>query len=177
MKYLKFIIIFLIIVVYKLLRNFSKYVQCLILLGKYKRWCRDPYWKFVENKQTVISLFKDAGLHDSHIPVAEPIGYSLVQPGMVSLFENFPNNSPNMTKFTITMFHEAIGVYKHRMIDAINPMYWISSIIFLPKNILIGIGVKPENISIKILQFLYWLAAIILGLYIEEIKKILIRIL
>lgn len=76
----------------------------------------------------------------------------------------------------IAKFHEAIGVYKSRLLETFSPIYWIEFAINLPKKILEYLGIAPESIVIKIFQLIYWIVGAVLGflyaLYKPEIQTL-----
>ena len=82
-----------------------------------------------------------------------------------------PVRREDIVRITLGMFHRAIGVYRSRMIETINPLYWIETIIFLPRQILNYLGVTPESVIIKIAQLIYWLAAFVFGIYRFEVEE------
>ena len=46
----------------------------------------------------------------------------------------------------------------------INPLFWIEFVLKFPTYFLEYIGLKSENIFIKLVQLLYWIIGIIIGL-------------
>jgi hypothetical protein len=170
--------LFLVIVGLKLLINLSKYIQCKRYRDKYFLWLAGSKKELllVEHKSQVIKLFKDAGVKDNVVGVAQPLGYGQIQVGGTSVFANFPHRREDIVKFTFNMFGEAIGVYRSRTLEAFNPLYWIEFIINLPKHSLSYLGVSPESVVIKIFQLIYWIAGVVVGflfaLYRPEIEKL-----
>lgn len=151
--------------------NLSRYIQCKRLLAVYERYIKEPKWTFVENQLQVINLFKGAGVEDSTVTHVEEIGYGNLQSSRPSVFKNMPVRREDIVRITLGMFHRAIGVYRSRMIETINPLYWIETIIFLPRQILNYLGVTPESVIIKIAQLIYWLAAFVFGIYRFEVEE------
>jgi len=169
--------IFLAIVLFKLLVNFSKYIQCKRYLDKYLDWLlKGSTWQLVEHKSQVIKLFKDAGIEDGYRGVVEPLGYGKIQTAQVSVFANFPNRREDFVSLTMEMFYQAIGVYRSRVLETFNPLYWIEFVINLPKQVLSYLGVSPENLVVKIAQLIYWIVCAVLGflfaLYKSEIETL-----
>jgi len=71
------------------------------------------------------------------------------------------------------MFNEAIGYYRDRTVEAFNPLYWVETLIYLPRTLLSYIGVNPENVVVKSLQVLYWLISpIVTYLYVAYESQI-----
>lgn len=132
-------------------------------------------------KTQIKNYIKYAGVKDKHIPVVQPVGYGYVANSMVSLFDNITNNHEDVAKVAINSLLEAKGNYKSRLINTINPFYWLRIIIFIPKYIFSYLGLKEESIIIKIFQLIYWLLAVIctflISVFPDEIKTFIFSIL
>ena len=79
------------------------------------------------------------------------------------------------------MFHKGIGVYKSRMIEAVNPLYWLEVVLLLPKHALSLLGVPPESSLTRIVQLLYWavvaISGIVFTLFQPEIRRVVAHLL
>ena len=155
--------IFSVIILIKVLINFQKYFRCKLLFRKYKTYMKNPEWEFLEFQPQIVSLLKDAGIEDSMVTVVQPIGYGNLQSSHVSVFSNISNRRSDVVGMVQGKFHQALGVYRSRIFESVNPLYWIEFFINLPKRLLTYIGVPAESIVIKILQLLYWVIALIVG--------------
>lgn len=170
--------LFLIVVGLKLLINLSKYIQCKRYRDKYFRWLADPKMELSlsQHKSQVIKLFRDAGVKDLSVGVAEPMGFGQIRVGSTSVSANFPHRREDIVNMTYRMFEEAIGVYRSRALEAFNPVYWIEFVINLPKHILSYLGVSPESVVIKTFQLIYWAVGVVVSflaaLYKPEIEKL-----
>ena len=118
-----------------------------------------------EHKSHVIKLFKDAGLKDSTIQFAEPLGLSHIASGNALVFEQFPNNREDVFVKTKGYFHQAIGVYRSRALEVFSVFYWIESIIYLPIHIFNYLGVSPESQFTKIFQLFWWFGAAVISIF------------
>ena len=170
--------LFLGIVGLKLFINLSKYIQCKRYRNKYSRWLQGSKEELslFEHKSQVIKLFKDAGVKDSAVGVAQPVGYGQIRLGNASVFANFPHRREDIVVSTLRMFSEAVGVYRSRTLEAFNPLYWIEFIRNLPRHILSYLGVSSESVVIKIFQLIYWIVgavfSFLVALYKPEIEKL-----
>ncbi|KAA3659973.1 MAG: hypothetical protein DWQ10_07675 [Calditrichaeota bacterium] len=168
--------IFVIIILLKLLFNISKYIQCKRYLKKYLDWLENQTWRMTEYKSRVIKLLKDAEVKDSYVGFAEPLGLGQIQTGSLSVMSNFPNAREDIVSLMLTMFHQAIGVYRSRIKDSFNPLYWIEFVLTLPKQVFGYLGIPAESLITKIVQLLYWIIAavtsILFALYKPEIGKL-----
>ena len=87
---------------------------------------------------------------------------SPTQPGALA-WDNITVTTDDVPRRVAAMFHNAIGAYRSRMWETINPLYWIESVINLPKLALTHLGVPAESVIVKISQLLYWLVAAAVG--------------
>jgi len=167
---------FIAVALFKLLVNTSKYIQCKRYLKKYLDWVADPTWQLVEHKSKVIKLLQDAGVKDSYRGIAEPLGYMQIQTANVSVMANFPNRRRDFFVIMKGMFHQAIGVYRSRILETFNPLYWIEFLVNLPRQVLNYLGVSSESLVTKIFQLIYWTVSALLGflfaLYRSEIQTL-----
>lgn len=154
----------------KILINLSRYIQCRLYLTSYLHYIKKPSWGFVEQTPQIIRLFINAGIEDAIVSSVEWIGFGYFQTSKPSVFNNISVTRNDIVNLALKMFHRSIGIYKSRLIETINPIYWIELIIFLPKKISNYLGVSPESIVIKIAQLLYWIIATIIGILLEVYK-------
>ncbi len=153
------ILIFLAVLIYKAILNSIRYFQMKRFLIDYDSWLKKPGDDFITHRTQIINLLKGANISDPHIPVVQPRGHGQLVSFNASAFLNFPSLDPEQSFVMVMCFNDAIGVYRERVKESFSLFYWVNLVIFLPKNILIYLGVKPENISVKILQVLWWLMA------------------
>lgn len=158
------------IILYKLVINFSRYIQCKQLLKRYEKYLKDPKWDFNEHTPKIEKLFRDANIDDSIIPVVEPVGYGKLRTSNASVIKNISTTRNDIAVLVTTKFHQAIGIYRSRMWDAINPLYWIEFLLMLPKQFLGYLGVKPESLVTKVAQLIYWLAGAVIGFFASVYK-------
>ena len=157
--------LFLLVSSLKFIINFIKYIQCKRYCDKYGEWLAGQNPNLKRSQHQIIKLFKEAGIKDSVFPIAEPLGLGQVATSNISIFDNFPNRTEKIVSITIGMFDQAIGVYSSRAFETLNPIYWIESIIYLPRNILSYVGMSAENIITKLIQVFYWILGSILTLF------------
>ncbi len=141
-------------------------MYCWILM----KWYYKEYVKFVkesdswfikEHRQQIISLFEKAGITDTHMPVAEPGGFGLVKTGNVSIFRNLAVIREDIVTVVVGFFHEAIGVYKQRIFETFNPIYWVEQFFQLPKTLLNYLGIGSKSIIVKFFQLAWWIIVIL----------------
>ena len=161
----------------KIILNLSKFIQCKYYLKKYKKWLGNQSWVFLEKKIKVSSLIKGAGLSDCYVPYAEPIGYGYIATHEMSVLNNFPHNRRDIAQLTVELFHNAIGVYKSRMYETVNPLFWIETFIYLPKTIFTYLGAKADSFLVKSFQILWWIIdaiiAVLIAVYHKELSDLI----
>lgn len=156
------LLIFLSVILIKFSINLTYYVQCKKYYHIYKQYLKKASWTFTERKHKVIKLLKNAGIEDTEFVVLEHIGYGMGSKAQVSYFKNIDNRRDDVIGTTHQMFHQAIGVYRTRMIDAISPLFWLEYVIYLPRNIISYLGIADKDKLVKVLQLIYWTLSILL---------------
>ena len=163
----------------KFVINLVKYFRTRWYLSRYIKWLSSTDAKLLESKAQVVHLLKDAGVEDSYVGVAQPVGWGYLQTSNASVFANFPNERKDFAQVMHSMFREAIGTYRARMIETFNPLYWLEWLINLPREVLGYLGVPAESVLVKILQIVWWAVGAILSLlyvlYKAEIRTFIER--
>ncbi|NQU29988.1 MAG: hypothetical protein HQ525_04915 [Anaerolineae bacterium] len=150
--------LFGIVVVIKLIINFSRFLQTKYYFASFVRQDDDNNnWRFAEQAPQVIQLFKNAGIDDIKMSNIEPDGYGGLLKFHPSVFENLAVKRQEIVNHVLRMFHEAIGIYRHRVFEALNPLYWLEVIVFLPKRVLEYVGVSPDTALANVAQVIYWI--------------------
>jgi hypothetical protein len=172
---LKIGIIFGAVVLYKFVTNLVRFLRCKFLLKEYGKYLEDRGWDMVQHQEEVIGLFKKAGIKDSVVPYVEPVGMGQMISTTVSVFSNFTRIRADIAGTITSNFHRAIGVYKKRMLNSFNPLFWIDFVVNLPREALEYVGVPPEKSLVKVAQVIYWalgvLASVISALFKPEIVE------
>lgn|GEM_PF-445086 len=169
------------IATYKLISNIIKLVQCDRLQSNYLDFLDvDSDFSPYQDSREVNRLILGAGVPDKKIPVVQPAGFGLVHSVATSVLGQYPSKDERFVRATVIMFEQAIGEYKHRCIETLNPLYWIDFVIWLPKRFFSYLGVSDSNFATKIIhcifQGLYWLASITFLTYDKEFKLLLVAI-
>lgn len=172
---MKWYFIIIIVFGYKLVVNTIRVLHTKLILNQYREWLKTKKWKFVQKRSVFIALMKKANVSDSLLPNVQPVGYGQIVTANISVQKNFPSDRNDLFQITFGMFYEAIGIYKKRIIETFNPIYWIELIIFLPKNILTYLSVKSESIIIKLVQIIWWIIGIIFTVLLTIYKNEIIE--
>ncbi len=167
----KSLLIFLVIFSYKLIINIVNLIKVTYYCNLYNDFIDKKSNKILLHKNHVLELFLRANISDCSLPITQPTGFNYVSTGTASIFKNFPTDNPRLIIHTKDAFENAIGIYRGRIIECFSPIFWIESIIFLPKKILNYINIPVESIIVKIFQLLYWLIGIIVTLFSSDIAN------
>ena len=168
---MKYLIIFVIIWVYRLISNIYYLNRINFLSDEYEKYWTEKKQSVAEYLSEIINIFKKANIRDKHFSHVVPLGFGQIQTGNVSLFDNFFVNDKRVLSYALSSFEEAKGVYKMRIRENFNPIFWIECIIYLPKNIFKYLGLNESSLPSKICQILYWFIAVFYTLYNKEINK------
>lgn len=146
-------------------------------MNRYHLWlsAEDKEWGLVQYQKEVEELITAAGVQDASVPVVKPVGFGHFLKATTSLLLNFPGTDGESAALMTGMFHKAIGVYRRRMWQSLNPIWWMEYIVYLPANMIKYVGFSSESVFTKVLQIVYWVAGIcattIITLYPEWMKE------
>lgn len=128
----------------------------------------------ISNKNVIVNYIKNAGVPDKIIPVSQTVGYGFVANSSASILKNIICNRQDIASSAYELLLEAKGNYWSRFVNSINPFYWFRIILFIPKYIFSYLGIKSDNIFVKIFQLIYWIIGVaftfLISVYPTEIK-------
>lgn len=152
--------------IYRALINYSRFRKIKSLHYLYGQ----DHNQFIEESQIALSLFKEAGLEDSYVRVTTKSGLILrtalqdipqYQQQTISVFSNLTFIHPDVNPHVIGLFMKSKGVFRNRLKESINPLFWIQYTLTLPTYLLEYLGVKEGKLVIKLVQVIYWVAGMI----------------
>lgn len=164
MEWYKIVGLVIILLFLQFINNLYKFKRTKFLYYQYLDSKITGDMEFIQKKQEVISLFKDAGLKDFAFIHQEFLAYGQHSTMTVSGFDNMNSDRLDVFNHMKTRFNEAIGVYRKRFMDSFNPMFWIDFVFKFPQYLFEFFGVLPEKVIVKIFLILYWLMLLIFGL-------------
>lgn len=109
-----------------------------------------------QKKSQLKQLITHANVSDAIMPVVEQVETNFVMSSNVSALDNFPIKHQRISTVLVTLINDAIGVYKARMWNAFNPLWWINTLVFLPRSICTYLNIKADGLFMKIGQLLWW---------------------
>lgn len=169
---------FLSIVGYKILLNFialCKIKKFHSIYVNYIEKIKKPEWteireKILQNKTDIIQILAKCGLKDFGVFTTTPTGYGHVEHKQVSILQNLQYvgqiNEVNIPSTIDLYLIQAKGILKKRIIEALNPLYWINTLIFLPQNIITYLGFSQDNKKTeaitRVINIIYWILVILI---------------
>ena len=150
-----FLFIFLCIIILKFLLNLSRYINTCVCLKKYASNSANleqliPFVEHVWDSAKTNTLMM--------IEYASSTEYAKLSDLLCDI---------SYSKRINSTFNQTIGVYKFRMLQCINPFYWI----FLPRYIFSFLDIQPSKSTILLSTIAYWIlstvCAYLLELYLD----------
>ena len=125
---------FLVIPLYVFLDNAIAYYRLNSIYEEYINWLAgDKKAKVLQERTNLKQLINQADIDDACIPTSQALGNFQVANYNINVLENFPSRREDLVGITARLVNDAIGIYKQRMINVFNPLWWIKNIIFLPR--------------------------------------------
>lgn len=129
-------------------------------------------------KKQILDYIKNSGVKDKYISITQPLGFGKVVSCRVSVFDNLLSYRSDIATTVRDLLLEAKGNYWYKFINSINPFYWIKLILYIPKNVLSGLGMDTDSLFIKLFQLVYWIIGIVFTIVItvfpDEVKKLIL---
>ena len=167
MKYL--LIAFVCLFVYKLANNILFLTRTNRYQKKHLEYLQGHCQNFPEYAHLIRSVFQSAGVDDAKFTVWESSGLGVVRATTASLFKNVTIKGEPFATETQKAFAESRGVFKHRIVEMLSPLYWLNYVLYLPKNILVHLGVDPKQLAMRIIQIMYWIFTPLLLIFRDRI--------
>lgn len=164
MIWLKISAIYLGIILLKGFYSLINYIRLRRLYSDYQSYIKEPYDEFDQKVSQIRNLFKKANVEDAMIPLTTHEGYGQVLRAQYSAFSNISTVGHDFISIVSRKFNEALGEFKHRAIQSINPVYWVEFLLTFPQQIFGYFNVSSKNTFVKGLQVIYWVTMILVGL-------------
>ncbi|UVI32064.1 hypothetical protein [Paenibacillus spongiae] len=168
------VFIFVIVVISRLILNLFRLNKTKMYLREYMNWLNSGEARIdlMEHQHMVTTLVNKAGKGDIRVPVSQAMGYGQIANFKADPFAAFPNRLESVAHITIQTLKSCIGIYRFRCFESFNPIYWLGLIVFLPRSILLYLGVESKSIVTKVFNLLWWAGTTITsGVLIKENSK------
>lgn len=153
-----YLLLFLLIVAYKLISNLYFLRKTIFYAEKYHLYIttnsNDLYIN--NNKKFIKELFSKAGQENESFHQMVPMGFGKGYTATYTLFDNMDLKNEYIINRLNLIFPETETIFNNRILESFNPIYWIELLIYLPRNIFSYIGFDPKSVYIRILQVFYW---------------------
>lgn len=158
---IKIIAVVILLLVYKLALNITRILFVRKFQDDYLEWLNNPSAgsSLVSRVPKLKSLVKDADITEVYVPHVQHMGYGQAASFKANLLDAIPTSQVDHLSLIISILNKTLGVFQQRIFDTINPLYWITSVLFLPKSIMQYLGVNPDSVITKLLQLVWWLIA------------------
>lgn len=145
------LVIFLIIVALKFTLNTFRFIGTHFCYGRFKKQSEN----LAQLIPLVESLFNSAGTN--------MIAYqATIKTRTLSKISHFLTDKSQHESLDLA-FNQTIGAYKLRMLECINPFYWM----FLPRYIMESFNVFLPKILLALANFAYWIATAVASYFLE----------
>ena len=166
-------------IVIKFLLNISKYLYLKKVINKHnifidgelsedevkkKEGIKAGDW-IQENQMEIKNIVAKTGVPDQKRSYMKTLGLGYAQQQNISALDNMLYLNSDILELARETINRAKGYYKIQALKSFNPLYWVESLIFLPREILKYFGVNEKDkfgsFVTKIVQIIYWIASLI----------------
>lgn len=165
---MKYIFIFIGIVVLKFLMNIVNYFNGFKLEKIWDSFHVNKDFDNISYISNIQKYFKNAKIKSSNIKLLEPVGLGHAHETTYDFYDNIFLANPDIMRWVNQSFAMARGFYRNRAFESFNPFYWVDFIIKLPKYFIEYLGLDTETIFTKIFQTMYWIIDSVLIVYYRE---------
>lgn len=162
-------IAFIAVVVHKVVLNVISFLRIKRILKLHLKYLAGEQINFIEYQPAIEDLLKRAHIEDCSVHRAEWVTPTQFVNRQVWVILNAHNKEVEIAAHIHGMLQRAKAKYKTRMLEALNPLYWIDVVIFLPKHVALYFGKDADKLSVKISQVVWWILAPVATLARSEI--------
>ena len=160
------------IIIFKLVNNLLQYIYLKKFYKKFRfKYGVNSVVPSVNLSQYAIKLSEillNAGILVSTLPLHIDRLY-VNQKG--NPFDYLDNDNKVVNEKINIWVLQAIGVYKQRMIDSVNPIYWVKTLLFLPQIVVSYFGGDSKGSLSKILNVFWWIIASLISIFSSDIRE------
>ncbi len=110
----------------------------------------------------------------------DQVGYNYVQEKSMNLLDNLLFKNSEVLGEARTILKVSKGHFFTNAMSSLNPIFWIETIFFLPKAISQSLGIevttKLTEITLNLLQILWWLSIIIVIIFKPELLDFVVNL-
>ena len=176
---MNFLSLFCVFVIYKFASNLYFLLRTKFFYKEFKSLLDDKTKRSIpitEYMHEVKYLFTKAKIKNRSLSFMREMGFGYAKEAELKMFDNIFTIDYEITPLVNQSFNEAIGVFKYRMRQSINPIYWVEFAIFLPKHVLEFFDIDSSKQLSNLIQFIYWVLSIFVFIYSDEVREILRKV-
>lgn len=132
-----------------------------------------------ENTTEIKHRVEKAGLDNPVLSFMEPKGFGYVGQAKMTALDNLLFLNQEIQQNASTTLRRTRGHFKNQAIHSINPLFWLETLLYLPKAIISASGIdassKLADTILKIIQIIYWIAIFVIVISKPELLRILIE--
>jgi hypothetical protein len=117
----------------------------------------------LEGRQAVKALVREAGTDQIQVPIVQLAGYGHVATGHMQPFDNPTANYADVVTMNSHALSMTIGYFRHRRNQSFDPMFWIDTVLNLPKHALPVLEKAPN--AVQQVVRLVWYGALLASAY------------
>jgi hypothetical protein len=126
----------------------------------------DPRVRWLEERmRKVIRLVEEAGTAPGRRTIGTDAGYGRIAPATFDLMENWLTRNEEVTPAVNSALIRAQGHYKDERNRSLNPLSWIESLVFLPRNVISAIDPRVPKWVKDLVQIVYWIITAVAALF------------
>lgn len=153
---MRFILGIVILISVKFVINFVQWLKARWLRNRYFLSLKKDGKSFSELVASTKQLFKEADV-EACIPYSQKTGYNQIVTSTINVSDNLTLNRVEIVHAALDLFDESVGVFRKRMLEAVSPIYWVKTVLYLPSCVIKYLGGNEAGIFSKTLQLLYWI--------------------
>lgn len=159
-----------IVIVFLLGYRFVYYAEraCFLkrFLDEYSNYMKKPSDAAAEvlldGKVRMKNLLMESAVSKAQVTRVEPIGYGLIKTSHTDVVDNFMMKDQEIVTTFLQLSHEALGYFRWKRNETVNPIFWIDFVVRLPKYLIEYFN--PDASSgpfYKLLQLGYWILSVV----------------
>ena len=108
-----------------------------------------------------VLLEAGVGVEQVSFPQVDMVGYGFVHQGSLPLLDNLLVPQKRIAEAVNQKMYEAIGAYRMKRNDSVNPVRWAITLWTLPKAVAKTLGANQEAWPVKVIQVVYQVAVVV----------------
>ena len=126
----------------------------------------DPGVRWLEERTLKVKrLIEEAGSAPGDQSIMQPAGYGYLAPATINVLQNWLRPNKEIIQLVSTTLIRAQGHYKDERDRNLNPLSWIESLVFLPRNVISSVDPRVPKWVKDVAQIAYWIASAVWAIH------------